>query len=84
MHLEGATDFQFTEIFIYCPKEFQDGLFLSQRTTQTVLCVTALKQIDKKGDKEKQDGYQKAKRFWLHRNFHTFSPKPKPLREKLQ
>jgi hypothetical protein len=53
LHLKGAGDFQFTEIFVYSLKEIDDGLFLSEHPTQASLCIAALKQIDKKRDEKK-------------------------------
>jgi hypothetical protein len=75
LHLKGTGDFQFTEIFVYSLKEINDGLFLSEHTIQSILCISALKQIDKKRDKEKQDGDQKAECFWLHWDIHSFPPR---------
>lgn len=75
LHLKGTVNFQFTEIPIYSLKEIDDGLFLSEHTTQASFCIAALKQIDKKRDKEKQGSYQNAECFWLHRDVHGFSPK---------
>ena len=72
LHLKGAGDFQFAEILMYSLKEIDDGLFLSEHTTQAGFCISALKQIDKKRDKKKQDGDQKAECFWLHRDVHGF------------
>jgi hypothetical protein len=66
LYLEGTADFQFTEILLYSLKEIDDGLFLAEHTIQTGSCVTALKQIDKERDKEKQGGGQKAECLWLH------------------
>jgi len=60
VHLKGTCDLYFAEIFMYSLKEIDDGLFLSEHTTQAGFSVTALKQIDKKRDEEKQDGDQKA------------------------
>jgi hypothetical protein len=59
---------------MYSLKEIDDGLFLFEHTTQAGSCVTALKQIDKEGDKKKKDSGQKAECFWLHRHVHGFSP----------
>jgi hypothetical protein len=41
-------------------KKINNGLFLSEHTTQAGFRVTALKQIDKKRHKEKQDGDQQT------------------------
>ena len=36
--------------------------------------VTALEQVDKKGDEEEKDGNQKAQCFWLDREGNGFQP----------
>jgi hypothetical protein len=51
---------------MYPLKEIDDGLLLSEHTTQVGFCVPALQQIDKERDKEKQGGGQKAECLWLH------------------
>jgi len=75
LHFKGTGDLYFTEIFMYPFKEINDGLFLPEHATQTGFSVTALKQIDKKRDEEKQDGDQQAQSFWLHWDVHCFSPR---------
>src|SRR5512139_3268213 len=74
-HLKGTVDLYFPEIFMYSLKEIDDGLFFFEHTTEAGSCVTALEKIDKKRDKEKEDGDQQAQFFRLHRDVHCFSPR---------
>ncbi len=74
LHLKGAGNLYFPEIFMYSLKEIDNGLFFSEHTTQAGFRVTPLKQIDEKRDKEKQDRNQQAQSFWLHRDVHDHSP----------
>jgi len=60
LHLKSTVDLYFPEVFMYSLKEIDNGFFFFEHTTEAGSCVTALKQIDKKRDKEKEDGDQQA------------------------
>ncbi len=60
LYFKGTVDLYFTEILMYSLKEADNRLFFSEHTTQVGSCVTVLKQIDEKRDKEEQDGDQQA------------------------
>ncbi len=75
VNVKGTGKLEFVQVFIYCSKEIYDRLVLFEHATQAGSRVTALKQVDKKGDEEEEDGDQKAERSWFHWEVDAFHPK---------
>ncbi len=83
MQLKDTTSLQFTQMFMDPPKEIDNRLLLSEHMIQARFRVTALKQIEKKGDEEKQDGDQKSDCFWLPQDVYDFPHRKRHSQKRL-